>query len=487
MKLYAKILLAAGGAALVVFIVSLFFRGDSFSRAVRQYEKGAYEDSLKKLNRLALTADYESGEMILYYRCRALNALAERLERKYDDELKTITSGDEKDRAEEKRYLEKKLADYNNELEADLALLVQGRTARIVPRGKFYDQFAARYRGSRYLEDLDLEEVYKVRKTEPQRLLNAVSNYYSRYPRTPYLPQLVKLVFDHMKEGVVPLKGSGDFVKKLIADFAARYPTSSEVQRLFQCAGDDVNLRNSPDVEGSLVGKIKRGEILLQLEKSMDTRQVGDTRDYWYRVSTMEGVSGWIFGKFIEPLKVESMEAGTEESWALDERFMEWENSNTPANWMHVPNGDIGALSFTVKGDRRVVKLNAPTGKSAGLFRRFAPGESFTVEARGRFVAGDGVTLLAVALGPGRVYRLVLRSEEIELSGRKIPVHTSDWHDYRLTSEGAGKATLRVDGEIIISRVPPAAGEVLSDRGIYCLCSGEKESSLGELEYIKMK
>lgn len=484
---YIKITAAVAGVAVLAVLAVLLLRGDDFKRAVRDFDKGNYEDSIKLLNRLAKTADYDPGERIYYYRCRALNALADSLERKYGDELKAVVSVSEQGRQKEKQYLDKKLASLNGDLDADLALVIQGRSARIVSRGKFYDEFASRYKGSRYLEDLDLDEVRKVEKTEPRQLLNAISGFYRKYPRTMYIPQLVKMIFAHMREGIIPVKGREDFIRELIMDFASRYPTSAEVQRLFQCTGNDVNLRNSPGVEGSLVGKVKKGEILLQLEKSMDTQQVGDVRDYWYRVSTMRGIRGWIFGKFLEALKVEKVEGRGGETWGLEEYFREWEDSNTPGNWMHIVNGDRSAVSFSVRGEGKIVKLNSPRGKRAGLFRRFAAGEAYTVNARGRFVAGDPFVLFAVVMGNNRGYYLRLGNEEIELSGRKIPLHSSDMHVYELIYEGGNRATLKVDGEVILSRVPPTAEKDLSDRGIYCCYSGDDGASMGELEYIKIK
>ncbi len=95
--------------------------------------------------------------------------------------------------------------------------------------------------------------------------------------------------------------------------------------------------------------------------------------------------------------------------------------------------------------------------------------------------------LFACCLNPGLVYYLQLRDEEIDLSGRRIPLHTSDWHEYTLESDDGRQAKLMVDGEVILSRIPPVNDARFSARGIYCLYSPDDEASLGEMEYLKTR
>lgn len=477
-------------AALVALAAWALLRGYDLEDAIDRYDRGRYLSAIEILTRLQRTADYEAGEKIYYYRCRALNGLAEELERRYDDELRAAgaENTDERERENERAYLEKKLAKINADIGADLALVIEGRRGRIVPRGKFYDEFAARYKGSRYIEDLDYEELKKVQRAEPGRLLNAIAGFYARYPHTIHLGPIVRMIFTVLEEGSVTVKGREDIVRELVTEYARRYPTSAEVQRLFTCTGDDVNLRNSPGVEGQLVGKIARDEIVLQLEKSMDTAQVGEIRDHWYRIASMAGLRGWIFGKFLKPIEVTPYEEASEgAAWAIDDRFGEWDDSYTPKNWMHMANADRSSISFAGSGGARILRLNAVKAKTTGLFRRFDPGGRFAMSIRARMIAGDSVVLIARGMGGGRAYVLSVHGEEIELSGRRIPLHTADWHDYTIESADGGFARLLVDGEPVLSRIPPAEAGIFADRGIYCLHTGEGEAALVEVEYIRMR
>ncbi len=485
--LVGLIVLVLGGA---VFLISLLFRGATLESAIEKYDDGRYLGSLQVLKKLSLAADYEKGERIYYYRCRAINALAEELEKKYDDELRALSRGNE-DRgagAKEKKYLDKKLAGINAKIDGDLALVIDKKHSRIVSRGTFYDEFVARYKGSRYIEDLDFEELRIVERVERDKLLNAVSNFYGKYPQTFYVSSIVKMIFKGLQEGNLSVKGREDLLKGLIIEYGKKYPTSAEIQRIYLCSGNDVNLRNSAGTEGGIVGKVRKDEILVQLEKSMDTFQVGDVRDYWYRVASLSGLSGWIFGKFLTPLDVKPYMAGSSrQSWSIEDYFTEWDDSFTPKSWMHIAGGDKASISFAVHGDSRIIKINSPKGKPAGLFRRFDTGSSFALCTRARFIAGDSLIVFAYVVKSGMVYYLRLRDEEIDLSGRKIPLHTSEWHEYILESDNGSQAKLSVDGEVILNRVPPVDAKFFPERGVYCLYSGENEASLGEMEYIKMR
>lgn len=477
-------------AALIALAAWALLRGYDLEDAIDRYESGGYLAAIEILARLQRTADYEAGEKIYYYRCRALNGLAEDLERRYEDELRAAAAenADERGRERARSYMGKKLAGINADIGADLSLVMEGRRGRIISRGKFYDEFAARYKGSRYIEDLDYEELKKIQRADPGRLLNAIAGFYARYPHTIHLGPIVRMIFTVLEEGSVTVKGREGMAMELVMEYARRYPTSAEVQRLFACTGDDVNLRNSPGVEGQLVGKIARGDILLQLEKSMDTAQVGEVRDYWYRIAAMSGLRGWIFGKFLKPIEVPPREESDGEgSWAIDDRFGEWDDSYTPKNWMHMENAERSSVSFAGSGGARILRLNALRGGTTGLFRRFESGGRFAVSIRARMIAGDSVVLVAKGMGGGRAYALSVRGEELELSGRRIPLHTADWHDYTLESTDGGFARLLVDGEPVLSRIPPADAGIFTGRGLYCLCTGENEAALVEVEYIRMR
>ncbi|TAL30378.1 MAG: SH3 domain-containing protein [Spirochaetes bacterium] len=479
-----------GGLALIVFLVSLVMRKGDIENAIDRYDGGDYRGALVLLNKLQKTADYDGGEKICYYKARAINALAAQLERKYADELGEIGTENENAHAREKetRYLEKKLASINEEIEGDLQLMADKKAGRIVSRGRFYDEFIARYKGSRFIEDLDFEELQKIERTEHDKLLAAVANFYAKYPNTYYLSHIVKMIFRALNDGNVSVKGREDLVKGLVLEFARRYPTSAEIQKIYTCAGNDVNLRNSPATSGGVVGKVKKDELLIQIEKSMDTAQVGDVRDHWYRVSSLAGLRGWIFGKFLAPVDVAQIEpAARKETWAIEDYFKDWEDSNTPKNWMHVPGGEKGALSFAVKGDSKIMKIDCPADKLAGLYRRFDSGGAFTLRARARLKAGESVVVFAYALRNGKAYYLRLRDGELDLSGRRVPVKSSDWNEFTLESEDGRHAKLLVNGDVVLNRIPPAETKLFPERGVYCLFAAGESDAVAEMEYIKVR
>ncbi len=483
------IVIIAAAALLTLLGVILFSKKD-LDRAIDEFEDHDYVDSIIILNRLARTAGYESGEKIYYYRCRAVNRLASQMEEKYADELAEIARekksgpGYEK----EKKDIDERLAKVNRKIDGDLYLMPAMKKSRIVPRGKFYDEFIAKYRGSGLIQDLQFEEVQNIGRAEPDMLIPAMINFYNKYPNTDYISGMVKILFDNLQKSGTAFRGREDVLWKMILAYVKRYPTSPETNKLYICTGNNVNLRNSPGVDGKLVGKIPREEILIQLEKSMDTTQIGDARDYWYRVASLGGLRGWIFGKFLAPVDLSKYkDEETGDAWTLDEEFAEWTDSHTPSNWSHVPGGDPTGINFSVRGKRKVAELRSAKGSHSGLFSRFSATRAFSILCRARFAGGDAVTIFAYTMPDDRTFYVTLREEQAEVDGRTIPLRTLDWHDYNLQSADGRYAKLLIDGEEVSSRIEPMRNKSFPNRGIYCLFSSLMENSRGEMEYIKVR
>ncbi|MDY6968450.1 MAG: SH3 domain-containing protein [Spirochaetota bacterium] len=473
----------------IIFSVLYFLKDSNINDAIKSYDNEDFYESISILNTLYKVSDYENGERIYYYRVKALNRLAQELEQEYKEELEIISQDDEigEERRNVKKRVLEELMKINSEIESDLVIVASRGTARIVSNGRFYDQFIARYNGSRLIESLDFEELQKIELTDGDKLINAIVIFKKKYPATSYLPQLFKMIINNLQKGGTNLRGNEDFFVDLIQEYGRRYPTSQEFHRIYICKGNNVNLRNSPGINGSVVGNVKMGDILIQFEKSMDSSLIGDVRDYWYRVGNLSGIQGWIFGKFLKSMEVSQddlIEKG--ENWILEESFQDWADSNTPQNWMHIRNSVKASISFSIKGSKSITQLNSAKGGTAGLFRRFVSSGSFNILAKARYVAGNSFVLFAYNLGDGRVYYLKLLDEEINVSGRRIPIHTSDWHEYYLVIERKGFAKLLIDGEIILGRIPPVKSKLLSLKGLYCLVSTESELSLGEIEYLKI-
>lgn len=489
MKIVAAI---TGVIVLILAIVAgiLFFRDSDLENAIDAFEDRDYVGAIEKLNKLILVADYESSEKMHYYRAKSIDRLADKLEKKFEDELleSALEKKNTPDYDEARKEIEDYLSGLNKNLQSDLAFIDKRGRSSIISRGKFYDEFVAKYRGSSFIEDLDFEQLQKIEKTDNGRLIQTMIIFYKKYPNTNYIAHIVKMLFDQLQKGTADITNRGQDLFDIIVTFGRRYPTSPEIGRLFQSTGDNVNLRNSAGLNGQRVGTLKKDEIVIQLEKSMDASQIGDERDYWYRIVSLNGHRGWIFGKFLKEFDITVYKEETVvEKWSIDEHFTEWIDSNTPKEWRHMDDTVMEALGFTERGDLHIAMVNSAKGKSAGLFSRYNASRAFTIECRARYTGGDAVTIFAYSMGNGAVYNVTLKNETIDVCSRIIPVHTGDWHDYRLQSDDGKFATLSIDGEIVSGRILPVKIDAFAMRGLYCLYSSAAEESKGEIQYIKVR
>ncbi|MFC1668937.1 SH3 domain-containing protein [Spirochaetota bacterium] len=486
-----KIIISALILAIAIFLLVYFIpSSDPFESAISEFEDEDYIESIEMLNRLIKVTGYEKGEKIYYYRCRAINRLAQQIEEDFSDELKKISLDKKNTPAyvKYKRKVEEELKEINEKIKGDLILVPSLKKSGIISRGMFYDEFISKYRGSSYIEDLDFEELQKTEKTNPGKMIISIVNYYKRYPNTNYISQIVKMLFQTFEKGNLKLANREKYIWDIIITFGQRYPTSPEVNKIFQLKGDNVNLRNSPGLEGKLVGKIKKDEILIQLERSMDTYQIGETRDYWYRIISLKGLRGWIFGKFLNPMDITKFKIKKSMgNWTFEELFLEWKDSNTPKNWNHIKNAHKLQIGFLTKGKINIAQLNSPSGKVSGLFSKYNSSKAFSILSRARYISGDGLTIFIYSLGGGKIFYVMLKSEEIIATGRKIPLATSDWHEYLLMSDDGKHANLYIDGELISGKIPPMIKKDFKLRGVYILYSSIDEESKGEMEYIKIR
>ncbi len=489
---WLKLLAGAAVLGVIVGAVALVVKltaKTEFEKAIAEYDDGDYVDSLRILNSLTGKLDFEKAEVVYYYRCKAINRLAEKLEKKFDDELAVIFSPSEnKERKErETRYVEERLKKINERVGGDLKIVQSDNAGRIVSGGKFYDEFVAKYKGSAYIEDLDFEELEKLQKSDPARLTGAIFGFYEKYPRTPYLSQLVGILFSNIDKMGPAVSDRGDVLTRFMIDYLRRYPTSSHVHKIFSCKGDGVNLRNSPGVQGKIVGKIAKDELLIQVEKSSDVAQVGDVRDFWYRVMNQKGQQGWIFGKFLSPFDVSRFAPQeSEEAWSFEEHFSEWVDSNTPKNWKHLEGAEPPAIGFFDIGSKKIARLDSG-GKPSGLYRRTTGARAFTIQSRGRFVSGDEAVLFAYSMGSGGYFSLALSKDGIDVLGRKLPLATNMWHDYTIVSDDGKFARVMVDGELVLNKIPPHKGIEFAHPGLYCLMVKSDAKATIEIEHIKYR
>ena len=487
-----SVVITAIAIFLIICCVIVFsaLKGDSLESAIRSYERGSYINAIVALNKLLITADYDSGEKIYYYRCKSLNAISEELEKDYSDELASA-SLENKDKPEFEKYklkIEKKLRSVNSKTGGDLEFIPDSKKSRIASKGLFYNEFVSRYRGSQFIEDLDFYEIKKMAMTDQVRVFDYMSMFYKKYPGSNYTHQIITVLFNAIKNGAVITAANSEFLKNLINDFAVKYPTSQEASQLYTSVGDSVNLRNSPGVTGALAGKTVKDELLIQIEKSMDMMQVGDARDYWYKVATLRGVNGWIFGKFLKPLDLQSIAVSNkQEIWSFEDHFASWTDSNTPENWNHIKDADLSAVSFKKLSTGNVLVFSTKGIADTGLYNRINTSKIFKLMIRARFVSGDPVILAVYALEKGDIFYIKLDNEKIEVNGRSIPINGTDWHNYELSSEDGKFGILSIDGQLISGRIPPAANKLFNNRGVYILHQPAGSISSCEIEFIKIR
>jgi photosystem II stability/assembly factor-like uncharacterized protein len=60
-----------------------------------------------------------------------------------------------------------------------------------------------------------------------------------------------------------------------------------------------LNVRNVASSEGTIVGSVKRGELINVTDRSKNRSDIDGISEYWYKISMPKGKTGWVFGGFI--------------------------------------------------------------------------------------------------------------------------------------------------------------------------------------------
>lgn len=308
-----------------------------------------------------------------------------------------------------------------------------------------------------------------------------------KYPGSSYTAHLVKYVFASLEKGAKIPGDSREGLKRLLVAYGKQYSTSPEMNRLYDIKGDGINLRSSPGVNTGRVGTASAGDLAIQLSKSMDTTQVGDHRDYWYHITTLKGKKGWIFGKFLTRLDMSRFkESSGEVSWNFQDTFSVWIDSHTPEKWNHTSGASPASISFKKENNSSTVHLAVSEKENSGLYNRYPSTRAFSIESEGRHVKGS-FTLIAYVTDNGSTFRIDLMEEKVNVNERSIPIHTADWHTYRLESADGKFATLYIDNEMVSGRIPALKEKNFRNRGLYCLVSSTGKASEGELKIIKIR
>lgn len=63
--------------------------------------------------------------------------------------------------------------------------------------------------------------------------------------------------------------------------------------------GSSVRIRSAPNTSSKEVTQLNFGTLVKSSDRSSDRDTIGDKNDYWYKVATSNGKSGWVFGGFL--------------------------------------------------------------------------------------------------------------------------------------------------------------------------------------------
>jgi hypothetical protein len=228
--------------------------------------------------------------------------------------------------------------------------------------GKLYDEFIALYPGSRYRESIDFE-ILQFMTGVHVNTIDPIIEFYKRYPETTYMSSLVNILFKALAGPSITVKEHTETLSSILEKFCNIYASSASTIA-YSGVKAKMQPRDSSGTFGQITGKLAKGEIVVQLERSMDSVQIGDVRDYWYRVVSVGGSRGWVFGKYLEHLPVKQVQAVEEEKFTIDERFATWIDSNTPEGWQHYFHGYESAISFVKSSNQNIVKVNTRTRRA---------------------------------------------------------------------------------------------------------------------------
>jgi hypothetical protein len=462
--------------AIAGFVIYRAFSPATVDTAISYIDDGRYAKAHRVLDSLSKTAHYEEGERIYYYRLKALLGFINELNSDYEEERETI------DKSKENKLIDKLKRDIEkiNKKEGLDFILVTEPKCYIFTAGKLYDEFIALYPGSRYRESIDFE-ILQFMMGAHVNTMDPIIEFYKRYPETTYLSSLVNILFKALASPSITGKEHTETLSSMLEKFCNKYASSAQYYRIFRCKGENVNLRDSSGTFGQITGKLDKGEIVVQLERSMDSVQIGDVRDYWYRVVSVSGSRGWVFGKYLEQVPVKQAQAVEEEKFTIDERFATWIDSNTPEGWQHYFHGYESAIRFVKSSNQNIVKVN--TQDKGGLYKKTGSFQNITCKVKGRLIQGNVILLGVVGYG-GYAYVITLMPKSLDACGYHIPYDTSLWHEYEMRSEGK-IFSLYIDGELVARKISPVKHPLLTSAGIFILVCQDGGSA--EIEYVKIK
>jgi hypothetical protein len=63
-----------------------------------------------------------------------------------------------------------------------------------------------------------------------------------------------------------------------------------------------VRIRSTPGLSGSILGYLSKGESVTVNQRGNSREKIDGKQEFWYQVATSSGVTGWVFGGFLDGL-----------------------------------------------------------------------------------------------------------------------------------------------------------------------------------------
>lgn len=287
--------------ATVYTIISLT-KSVQFNDVVTSYTDSKYKRTLHLVTQLHTEIAENKKEKLHFYKIRSIYKYALELNKIYKDELKDISIEKKSSEKYESnyKYINEKLQKINKRLHTDYKIFKKHKQSVIISIGREYSLFISRYNKNNQLEDLDYEILLYHLHLFPKKSIYYIKEFYKKYNESVYVGFIIEKLLSGIKQNPSAKEIEINEFISLYVLYLKRYPTAGKEITFFICTGNKVNLRKGPGVHTAVVGKIKKDEIVLVLNKSMSQVTIYGKTSYWYKITNLNGNHGWLFGSFLQ-------------------------------------------------------------------------------------------------------------------------------------------------------------------------------------------
>jgi uncharacterized protein YgiM (DUF1202 family) len=77
------------------------------------------------------------------------------------------------------------------------------------------------------------------------------------------------------------------------------YVVTAQFPVIGTTTGDNLRVRSIPSLDGTIEGKLKKGEPVYIVDRSPLPMTINNNTSYWYQIINKHGLSGWSFGQYL--------------------------------------------------------------------------------------------------------------------------------------------------------------------------------------------